>query len=322
MTIHTAISGIYPKLINSKDVPHLKRSLHKFDRGDISADELEEVLRKNTCQIIQEQREAGVTILSDGLIRWESFVSPFIYGWDGLERGPLKRIFDTNTLQRNPLITGAIKQKKSSATTDAIYAQEQLEAGEKLKATLPGPFSFAEDCVDEHYESLESRVESIAQGLNKEFLAYQEAGIPYVELYDPYLYFNKYDAELLKSIYNILLKGINETKVILGSFYGTVQKENLAALENTDLSGFSLDLVTSPESLDWLTSEPVIIQLGILDARTTAQDNLEQARELIKKVQIKYPNAETWIALNNGPEFLPRQSAINKMKSLSEILTK
>ena len=343
MSIKTTISGIYPKLIDSKDVPHLKRSLHKFEKGSISKEDLEEVLRQNTNQIIKEQREAGINIFGDGLIRWEDFYSPFAAACSGIERGTLKRIFDTNTLQRKPVITGEIEHKKSHAILDALYADGQLEGifsfsnlvnkiksflsntslndAEDIKATLPGPFSFIEDCDDKHYSNRRERIKKIAKALNKELLAYQESGIKYVEIYDPYLHFVKYDAELLEKNYRRLLAGIDGVKVVLGSFYGTPKKENLDALKNTPLSGFSLDLVNNPESLEWLGGDkaPSIIQLGIIDARTTARDNIEKAREQLKKAKELYANSEIWLSLNNSLEFLPRNSAVEKMKILAEI---
>jgi len=341
--IKTTISGIYPKLIDSKDTPHLKRSLHKFDKGSISKEELEEVLRQNTNQIIREQREAKINVFGDGLIQWEDFYSPFTSAWKGMKRGTLKRIFNTNTLQRKPIIAGEIEHQKTHATPDALYADSQLEGifsitnlvdkiknflqnaptsnPESIKATLPGPFSFSEDCDDKHYNNREERLNAIAKALNQELLSFQESDIKYVEIYDPYLHFINYDSDLLNKIYGTLLAGIDNVKVVLGSFYGTPKKENLNALKNTQLSGFSLDLVIDPESLEWLSDKtPSIIQLGILDSRTTARDNIEKAKEQLKKAKEIYKNSEIWIGLNNSLEFLPRNSAIEKMSELSKII--
>ena len=342
MLVKTTISGIYPKLVEEKGVPHLKRSLHKFDKGAIDKEDLEEVLRQNTNQIIKEQREAGIDIYGDGLIRWEDFYSPFASAWEGVKRGTLKRIFDTNTLQRKPVITGRIEHKKSQAIADALYSDSQLEgifscktliskiknfigdksvcSSEDTKAVIPGPFSFSEDCDDKYYNSKEDRVQQIAKALNQELLAYQDAGIEYVEIYDPYLYFVSYDADLLDKTYGTLLAGMDSTKVILGSFYGTPKKENLQALKNTSLSGFSFDLINMPESIEWLSDQaPSIIQLGILDARTTARDDIEKAKEQLKKAKELYTNSEIWLSLNNSLEFLPRKNAVEKMKTLSDI---
>lgn len=317
--IKTTIGGIYPKLVISPEAPRLKRSLHKFDKGDITKDDLETALKKNTAQIIKEQRAAGINVIEDGQIRWEDFYSPFAAGYTGIKRGVLKRIFDTNTLQRKPLIEGEIGYMPTTAQSDLAYAKSLLEEGEELKAILPGPFSFSEDAEDQYYENFEARVAAIAKALNNSFLAAEKAGADYIEIYDPYLYFNSYNAELLKKVYEILLAGISKTQVILGSFYGTPKKENLAALENTALAGFSLDLINSPRSLDDLSKEPKILQLGILDARNTGADDLAKAKEQIQKAQEKFEGSEILLSLNNSPEFLPRKNAIDKMKALSEL---
>lgn len=362
--IKTTISGIYPKLIESKEVPHLKRNLHKFDKGDITRDELGTVFRKNTKQILKEQFDAGINIISEGLIRWEDFYSPFANAWGGVERGTLKRIFNTNTLQRKPVIKGAVEYKKSQVLADAKYAIKKIKSisssqtivdkvkdclldasGEKLdsftniinktkscftneqcsstdfKAIIPGPISFGEDSDNKYYEGKTELFKSIAKALNQELLALEKEGVKYVEIYDPYLYFGKYNDELLEKVYKILLDGVSSIKVILGSFYGTPKKDNIRALKNVPLAGFSLDLVNNSESLDWLTDKTQdIVQLGIFDARTTAQDNIDKAKEQVKKAQELYPESEIWVSLNNSPEFLPRANAIEKMKNLKQII--
>jgi 5-methyltetrahydropteroyltriglutamate--homocysteine methyltransferase len=319
--IQFTISGIYPKLINSPTVPHLKRSLHSFDEGKITADELEQVFVKNTEQIIKEQREAGITIFSDSMIRWEDFYSPFAKSWRNIERDRLKRTFDTNTLHRRPKIVGPLLHQSSKATSDASFAQGLLQGDEYLKATLPGPISFALDSDDEYYPDFQARTLAIAKCLNQELLAYEKSKIPYVELYDPYLAFKCYDPAFLLEVFTELLRNINNISIVLGSFYGTPRQENLEAIAETKISGFSLDLVTQPESIAWLASiKPVVIQIGILDARTTADDDLSKARELVLKVRQLYPEAELWLAPNNNLEFLPRQKAMEKICRLKEIV--
>lgn len=319
--IHLTIAGIYPKLIRHPNVPHLKQSLHAFDEGRLTEEQLEEVFRKNTEQIINEQRSAGITLFNDGLARWEDFYSPFTKSWEGVRRGSLQRIFDTNTLQRKPRIVSDIVYRNSSVASDILSAQGYLASGEPFKATLPGPFSFAEDSEDEYYKNFNALVLKAADALNQELLALQKTGVPYVEMYDPYLAFKRYERQLLAGAYTRLLKGITSTRVVLGSFYGTPIRENIQAILGTPIHGLSLDLVRNPESANWLTdTPPKIIQLGIFDARTTAPDNLDDARKKVEEARALYPKSELWLSLNNSLEFLPRERAIKKMSRLKELL--
>lgn len=318
--IKITISGIYPKLIESPDVPHFKRKLHAFDSKKISAEDLEEVVKKNTNQMLKEQREAGVSILGDGMIRWDDFYSPFAKAWTGLKRDTLKRIFDTNTLQRKPRVSEEIKYQESTVVKDAAYALSQLAEGEILKVSLPGPISFAKDCDNEYYNDFNKLTLDIAKALNQALLAYQSAGIQYVEVYDPYLHFEEIDSALLEEAYKILLQGVDSTKVIIGCFYGTLLAKNLEEVSKSNISGLSVDLVTDEESLNNLpVNTPGIIQVGLFDARTTASDDLEEAKKRLQKVTEKYPDKEIWISLNNNSEFLPRDRAVRKIGRLKEV---
>ena len=315
------ISGLYPKLIRHPNVPHLKKSLHAFDEGALTKEKLEEVFHKNTDQVISEQREAGITLFSDGMILWEDFYSPFTTNWGGVRRGSLKRIFDTNTLQRKPHVVSDIEYHGSFVASGAMYVLRKLAKGELLKATLPGPVSFAEDSEDEYYKDFNELVLKVAYALNQELLALEKAGIPYVEIYDPFLAFNRYDQKLLARAYGELLKGIDSTQVVLGCFYGTPLLENLQAIQSSQIDGLSLDLINNPESADWLSGNPPkIIQVGIFDARTTASDNLDEALKEVQEARALYPKGELWLSLNNSPEFLPRDRAIQKIQRLKKLL--
>lgn len=317
-TFQTTLCGIYPKLIEHPAVPHLKRSLHAFDNKEISEDQLEEVIRKNSAQILAEQKAAGITVPADGLIRWEDFYSPFCNSWQGIYRDTLKRIYNTNTLQRHPRVASRINFIPSSASEDAAFI---LKSSDTLKATLPGPFTFASDCEDDFYHDFEKLLGDITSALNKELKAYEKAGVPYVEIYEPALHFNDFNRDIITKTYSSLLSDLTNLKVIIGSFYGTVKKTALDIIGNLNIAGFSLDLVKNPESTDWIEKAPPIIQLGILDARTTAADDLTKAKTQIKAVADRFSNSEIWLSLNNSTEFLPRDRAQNKLAALTHLLT-
>ena len=60
----------YPKIGDTLEEQLLRRSLTQFDRKEIDEAELEHVKDTVTRQVIEEQVEAGMEIVTDGQIRW------------------------------------------------------------------------------------------------------------------------------------------------------------------------------------------------------------------------------------------------------------
>jgi len=60
MAIETTILSGFPKIGDTTEEQKLRRSLHQFDKGELSAEELEEVKNDVTCEAIQIQINAGV----------------------------------------------------------------------------------------------------------------------------------------------------------------------------------------------------------------------------------------------------------------------
>ena len=309
--LKTTVSGIYPKLINSTDTPHLKRSLHKFDQKELTSEELETVIQKNISTAITEMREAGVTIFNDSLIRWTDFFSPFSKSFKGLSQGTLKRVFDTNTLQRKPKVTDSIEWQENTATSDLAYAKSLLQEGEGIKATIPGPFTFFDAVDNTYYEKKEDLINDLAKALNSQIKEYEKLGADFIEIYDPILSFGRENLE----VYKIFLNDI-KTPVILGGFYGTPQGENLNQISDL-ISGFTIDAASSDVIPDL---NKKIIQIGIFDARTTARDDQSLCQQKVEKIMNKFPDSEVFLALNNSPEFLPRENAKSKIKALSSLI--
>ena len=66
----TTVVGNYPKTPDRPRPPKLRSAIARFDRGEIAADELRRVEDEVTVEVIQEQAQAGLDIITDGQIRW------------------------------------------------------------------------------------------------------------------------------------------------------------------------------------------------------------------------------------------------------------
>jgi 5-methyltetrahydropteroyltriglutamate--homocysteine methyltransferase len=122
--------GIYPR----SDA--LVQATRDLDRGRASAEDVERVAADDLASFVDCQREAGLDLLSDGMLAWQDLFRPLVGSTPGLETGPLTRFLDTNTFFRSPRVEGELG--------DARPLEPRFFAaldGPRL-ATLPSPYSF------------------------------------------------------------------------------------------------------------------------------------------------------------------------------------
>ena len=84
------------------------------------------------------QQDAGLDLLSDGMLRWQDVFRPLVEAAEGLERGALTRFLDTNTFYRAPHAEG--ESPRLAQPLDERYLAP-LPA-ERL-VTLPSPFALS-----------------------------------------------------------------------------------------------------------------------------------------------------------------------------------
>jgi 5-methyltetrahydropteroyltriglutamate--homocysteine methyltransferase len=112
--------GIYPR---SEALVQATRDL---DRGRTTQEAVDAQVADDLARLVSAQREAGVDLLSDGMLRWQDLFRPLLEATDGFEAGPLTRYLDTNTFYRAP-----------RASTTGPTLREPLD--ERFIAPLPGP---------------------------------------------------------------------------------------------------------------------------------------------------------------------------------------
>ena len=112
--------GIYPR---SEELVQATRDL---DRGRTTPEAVEEQVVHDGEACVAAQQEAGLDLLSDGMLRWQDHFRPLLAAADGLETGALTRFLDTNTFFRAP-----------KATTEAPELGAPL--GERFISPVPGP---------------------------------------------------------------------------------------------------------------------------------------------------------------------------------------
>ena len=123
--------GIYPR---SEELVQATRDL---DRGRTTQEEVHVQAERDLQQLVAAQQEAGLDLLSDGMLRWQDLFRPLVEAADGLAPGALTRFLDTNTFYRAPHVAG--EPRLTEPLSDRYIAP--LPADRLV--TLPSPFALA-----------------------------------------------------------------------------------------------------------------------------------------------------------------------------------
>ena len=126
------VPGIYPR---SEELVQATRDL---DRGRTTQEAVDAQLDRDLEQLVAAQQDAGLDLLSDGMLRWQDLFRPLVEAADGLERGALTRFLDTNTFYRAP--HGEGEGLRLSAPVNGRYIAP-LPA--ERVVTLPSPFALS-----------------------------------------------------------------------------------------------------------------------------------------------------------------------------------
>ncbi len=121
----------------------LTKSREDFAEGRISADELKKVEDKCISELVERQREAGLSAITDGEMRRHSWDLDFLCGLEGVEcrcvtSGNLWQ--DTELCASVPEITGDIRfNPEHPIFGQFLFLKDLLKKGETARVTLPAP---------------------------------------------------------------------------------------------------------------------------------------------------------------------------------------
>ena len=133
---------------------------------------------------VQEQRVAGIDIVSDGEQSRQHFVTTFIEHLDGVdfEKRQTVRIRDRYDASV-PTVVGAVSRAKPVFVEDARFLRSQTR--QPVKWALPGPMTMIDTLYDAHYQSREKLAWEFAKILNQEARELEAAGVDIIQFDEP-----------------------------------------------------------------------------------------------------------------------------------------
>src|SRR5437660_476419 len=163
--VHTTVVGTYPRIGETPEEQALRRGIARLDRGEIGEAELQAIERDTVREVLREQNEIGIDLVTDGQISWYDSQSHIAGKLASIEINGLVRYFDTNTYYRQPVVRGAVSRNGPLLVDEWKFAQGSSKA--PVKAVLTGPVTLASLSLDKHYGNKKALAGAFASAVAK-----------------------------------------------------------------------------------------------------------------------------------------------------------
>ena len=311
--------GNYPRVALEAGGASVRRAWTRLDRGQGSIEDVHAAEDQFTDEVLREQAEAGLDMVTDGQVRWDDAQTYWARGIDGFDITGLIRWFDTNTYYRQPVLRSAPRWTGPIAGRDVEYAMQR--AGRPVKAVITGPYTLAKLSMDEHFGDLQKFAFALAEALNEEAKALAALGPAVIQFDEPAIVRpgNEADQPIFEQAMRVLTSGLS-AKTALYTYFGGVGGLDAARLFALPFDVIGLDFWMGPENWDALSAFPADkeLGLGIVDARNTKLETADEIMAAIRRAAKHVPTDRIHLNPSCGLEFLPRDRARAKLLRLGE----
>ncbi|MDQ7844789.1 MAG: methylcobamide--CoM methyltransferase [Armatimonadota bacterium] len=312
----TTVIGNYPKIPDLPAPGRWRSAVEKFQKGQIDEAALRAVEDEVTLEVIREQVEAGIDLITDGQIRWEDGQTPFARRLRGFSINGLQRYFDTNVYFREPVVEGEVVWEAPITVADYTFAR--AHSPRPVKPVVTGPFTLAALSRNTYYPTFRDLVLALARALNAELRALAAAGAEVIQVDEPALLRRRPDYPVFAEAMGVLTDGVQGT-LVLATYFGDVGGLYPQMLE-LPFAVLGLDFVAGHRNWDLLETAPFTkgLMAGILDARNTRLETAEEIVAAVERLTRIVPPERLMVAPSAGLEFLPRGVARRKLAALAE----
>jgi methionine synthase II (cobalamin-independent) len=249
-------------------------------RGAVDDSGLVAVLDDLVRDVVAEQELAGLSLISDGGVRWRDPVLPLISGLRGLTRGELCPSFEPGLEVVRPLASGTVKWNKPVFAGAHRFLASVTTL--PTKQVLVGPYT-AGLLTGLTGRARVNTTMAFAGALNDEIRSLVAAGCLMIQIQeDGAARMGTVEAErrLFRDAHRHLVAGLEDPRVVhlsLGICGGSAAEAGASTLFDRPYSSYFFDLVRGPSNWELILQAPFDrgIVCGIADARSAEIDEPE-----------------------------------------------
>jgi 5-methyltetrahydropteroyltriglutamate--homocysteine methyltransferase len=326
----TSLVGSYPQpdwlIDRAKLAGRFPPRVRATELWRVDPELLEQAQQDATLLAIRAQEDAGLDIITDGEIRRESYSNAFATALDGIDiDNPGTALDRSGHPNPVPRITGPISRRHPVNVEAVKFLRAHTDR--RIKVTVPGPFTMAEQAQDDYYPTRQDAAFGYAGAVNAEVADLFAAGADIVQLDEPYLQARAERAkEYGVAVLNAALAGITGTTAVHLCFgYAAIIHERPSGYsflpELAASSADQISIETAQSGLDCgvladLAGKTII--LGVLDLSTPDVETPEQIAARARRALPYAPADRIVLAPDCGMKYLPREAAAGKLTALAQ----
>ena len=296
----------------------------------------EKIILRATEDIITDQIQCGIDIVTDGEVRRENYIHYHCRFLKGIDFNNLtKKTARTGNYDCYlPTIINKIEFDKPFLSRE--YQISQNLSSKPIKITIPGPLTIADTISDNFYQDQKKMGIDLSEAINKEIKLLVESGCKHIQIDEP-LFARKSDDAINFGIDNLercfhkvpknvdkivhiccgypdKIDAINYPKAPLNSYFeiaSSIEDSNIDTISIEDAHRFN-DL----KLLEVFKSKNVIF--GLIKIASSELEDEEEVRERIKECLFHIDKQRLVAAPDCGLGYLSRELALSKLKILSK----
>lgn len=320
MELLLANHGSYPRIGDSPGQQRLRRGYAQHERGEITSKEFEAIQTSVIQEIIREQAEAGLDLVTDGQIRWYDPISHFAGRLDGIKINGLLRFFDTNCYIRQPVVVDQVAWKGPILVEE--YRSAQAVSPKPVKVVVTGPYTLGQFSILEssRYRDLPELVVAYTEALMKEVEALAAAGAALIQIDEPSVLQHPGDAGLVKVALTRIASRKGRARLLLATYFGDAAPlyETLQAFP-VDALGFDFTYSRVLGDLIARLGSDKAVAFGLVDGRNTRMERTEEILPILRRALPKVKGSPSYLTPSCGLEYLPRDKAQLKLKKMAAV---
>ena len=294
------------------------------------------IFNKAAKEVIRDQLDCGIDIITDGEIRRENYIHYHCRYLNGV---------DFNTLTEKVARTGnykcwlpTITNKISAADPFLVdeWKNNQSLSNKPVKVTIPGPMTITDTIANTYYKSDEEMGYDLAIAINTEIKRLVDAGCKYIQVDEP-LFARKPDNALAFGIKNLekCFDGVNQSDVekithICCGYPDKIDavdypkapldsyKKIAKALDSSKIDSVSLEDAHRYNDLSLLKNyKNTKIIFGVIKIASSKIETVEEIENRMKETLKFISKEQLIVAPDCGLGHLSRELAIKKLKIMS-----
>jgi len=273
---------------------------------------------------LQVQEALGVDVLVDGEQYRRSMTTYFLEGWGCADIDPDPVWVLDNMYGQRAVIKRAATKPRTLLVDWYRFARSHSQ--KPLKVTITGPYTLRDWVFDLHFPDRHAAVYGMAEYVRDEVQALIAAGVQYLQIDEP-AFVTRYDQpeelDVAIAAMQRALEGVpSHVLVFTHMCYGAFHEVYPKMLE-LPAQVFCLELShVSPELLEILRRHPWPsdrgMGFGVVDAQDPQVESVEEIESRIRLALEYFSPDQLWINPDCGLQAIPRESAIAKLRNLTE----